>query len=278
MLTTFRNKVAFVTGGASGIGLGIARALASEGMKLAIADIDPATLEGAAGQLRAEGAEVMTLTLDVSDASQWQGVPERIEASLGPVSVLCNNAGISVVEQPLDQTVLADWHRIFGVNVDGVLHGVRAFAGRIGADGGGGHIVNTSSNGGLIGIGHPGVGAYVATKFAVVGLSEVLRSELAPKNIGVSVFCPGAVRTELWRTSRRVRGLPVPDAPTARELKGSRAPDALNPEDAGRLVVEGIRANRLYIVSHLSRREALRARFAQIESSFEALEASARPG
>ena len=270
MLSTFQNKVAFITGGASGIGLGIARSLAREGMKIAIADIEPETLATAAANIRALGAEVMTLPLDVSRWENWEGVPERVEATLGPVSVLCNNAGISLVEQPAAEAVIVDWQKLFSINVHGVLYGVRAFAGRMGGPEGG-HIVNTSSSGGLTAIGHPGLSAYVASKFAVVGMSEVLQSEMAPKNVGVSVLCPGQVRSELWRTSRKVRGVPLPEEPSARELKGSRAPDAMDPDEVGSLVVQAIRADRLYIVTHASRRAPIRARQALIEEAFEAI-------
>ncbi len=258
MVGTFQGQVAFITGGASGIGLGMARAFAQQGMKVAIADIDATTLAAAAAQIRQLGAEVMTLQLDVRQWENWQGVPEQVEATLGPVRVLCNNAGTSLGVQKLEDTVIADWHRIFDVNVHGVLHGIRAFANRMG-DTGGGHIVNTSSAGGLCGVGHlgpPGRGAYVATKFAVVGLSEVLRSELAPKNIGVSVLCPGPVSSLLLRMAAEERGVPLP-------------PDTMDPDDIGHHVVHAIRANRLYIVTHASRRAVVAARHALIEASFD---------
>lgn len=270
MIDNFQDRVAFVTGGASGIGLGLARSFARAGMKVAIADLDPAALAVAAAEIEALGARVMTLVLDVSQWQNWEGVPEQVEAALGPVSVLCNNAGISLVEQPAADAVIEDWHKIFAINVDGVMHGVRAFAARMGGERGG-HIVNTSSAGGLNGMGHPGLNAYVATKFAVVGFSEVLRDELAPRNIGVSVLCPGPVRSELWRTSRRVRGVAVPEAPSAREMKGSRAPDALHPDTVGERVIDAIRADRLYVVTHASRRAPVRARHALIEAGFDAL-------
>lgn len=261
MFEMFQGQVAFITGGASGIGLGMARVFAQEGMKLAIADIDPGALADAAAQIRALGAEVLALQLDVRTWDNWQGIAEQVEARLGPVRVLCNNAGTSLGVQRLEDTVIADWNRIFDVNVHGVLHGIRTFANRMG-DNGGGHIVNTSSAGGLCGTGHmgpPGRGAYVATKFAVVGLSEVLRSELAPRNIGVSVLCPGPVSSLLLRKAAAERGVPLP-------------PDTMEPDDIGRQVVHAIRDNRLYIVTHASRRTPVAARHAQIEAAFDALE------
>ena len=196
----FDGKVAFVTGAASGIGLGIGYALAEAGMKVMLADIEQVALEKAAREVRATNATVETVVCDVSDPRSMVAAADATIAAFGKVHVLCNNAGVSsggLVEE-LDD---GDWNWVIGVNFLGVLHGCRAFLPHIKRHGEGGHIVNTSSMAGLLG-GMAGWGPYNSTKFAVVGLTEVLRQEGRQGGFGASVLCPGGVNTNIYEAPR----------------------------------------------------------------------------
>jgi NAD(P)-dependent dehydrogenase (short-subunit alcohol dehydrogenase family) len=196
-------KVAFVTGSAGGIGLGIARACAEAGMKIVLSDIDGVALEQSAAELAKEtGAEVMAVPLDVTDRDDWARAAREVPEALGPVQLLVNNAGVSTLGMRFDEVGPELWDRVISINLTGVYNGVHYFL-----DGmrvaGGGHIVNTSSMGGLMGF--PTLSPYSASKFAVVGLSEALSGELAESGIGVSVLCPGGVRSRPWRRSGATR-------------------------------------------------------------------------
>jgi NAD(P)-dependent dehydrogenase (short-subunit alcohol dehydrogenase family) len=250
-------KVAFITGSAGGIGLGIARACAEAGMKIALADIDEAMLEHAASELSEAGAEVMKVPLDVTDRDGWARAAHEVPAALGPVKLLVNNAGVSTLGLGIDEIEPELWDRVVAINLTGIYNGTHYFLPGMRA-GGGGHIVNSSSAAGLGGV--PKAAPYSATKFAIMGLSESLRAELAESGIGVSVLCPGSVRTRLWRTSRAVRGLPDIDVPPPELLAGGSAdPNGMDPDEVGRRVMDAVRANEPYIMTH----PALRAFAAQ---------------
>ncbi len=192
-------KAAFVTGGASGIGLGMVRALASAGMRVAVADIEEEALERARVSLASTGANVFALRLDVTDRAAMAEAAERTEQAFGKVHVLCNNAGVFVSGSTVRMRY-ADWDWVLGVNVRGVVNGVQAFLPRIASHGEGGHIVNTASMAGLWS-GRGGL-VYNTSKFAVVGLSEAMRADLEDRNIGVSVLCPGVVDTNIFESGR----------------------------------------------------------------------------
>jgi NAD(P)-dependent dehydrogenase (short-subunit alcohol dehydrogenase family) len=266
MIGDLDGKTAFVTGAASGIGLGMARAFAAAGMKVAMADRDAGALNGAATDLAATGAEVLALPLDVTDRAAWAKAAEATEARLGPVRLLCNNAGVSALGLMIETIEPDVWDKVVDINLGGVFNGLHTFIGRMRAAGGG-HIVNTASLAGLSAA--TGLGAYVASKFAVVGLSETLRTELAPANIGVSVLCPGAVRTQLWRTSRRIRGLPDIDTPPPEALIASGSPDGLDPDAVGRQVLEAVRANEFYVLTHGTTKAVVARRHDEIMTAFE---------
>jgi len=172
MINDFKDKVAFVTGAAGGIGLGMARAFAEAGMKVAITDIDVKTLHEAAADLRKSGAKILALPLDVTDLVSWKASAKTVEAALGPVQVLCNNAGVSTLGMKFDEISPEVWNKVISINLTGVYNGMRCFLEGMRAAGGG-HIVNTSSMGGMLGV--PNLSPYVATKFAVVGLGDVRR-------------------------------------------------------------------------------------------------------
>ena len=264
----FDGKVAFVTGAASGIGLGISRALAGAGMKVMLADIEKAALEKAAETLRADGATVATVVCDVADARSMVAAADATVAAFGKVHVLCNNAGVStggLVEECDD----GDWDWVIGVNFLGVLNGCRAFLPHIKRHREGGHVVNTSSMAGLLG-GMAGWGPYNSTKFAVVGLTEVLRQEGREGGYGASVLCPGGVNTNIYEAPRnrserygpqksKVAFMDNPD-----ELKSG-----LDPRVVGRLVLEAIRENRLYVFTDPRFRKLVEKRYERILVDFE---------
>jgi NAD(P)-dependent dehydrogenase (short-subunit alcohol dehydrogenase family) len=273
-------KTAFITGGASGIGLGMARAFLAAGLRVAIADISQPALAAAQAALPGLG---QALKLDVTQAPEWERALDAAEAALGPVHILCNNAGvaqgrfadgrgIAVAEMPE-----ALWRMVLEINATGTFLGARAMVPRMLARGQGGHIVNTASTGGLMAPG--GIAAYCASKFAVVGLSESLRAELAPAGIGVSVLCPGGVRSNLFASSADVRA-GVPGAAEGMATEGSEAlrieqAQRMDPVNVGRMVLRAIAGNALYIIPHPEYRGHIEERHAALLAAFGE---SAQPG
>lgn len=238
---------AFISGGARGIGLGIARAFARAGVKLAIADLDPDSLEAANSEL-ARLTAVETFNLDVRDREAYARVADEVEARLGPVSILCNNAGVAGPTRPSYEF----WDWMLGINLNGVINGIQTFLPRMIERGAVGHIVNTASAAGLVG-GSSGV-MYDTSKFAVVGLSESLRVELEPQRIGVSVLCPGPVRTNIVSNSRMTRPAPrnAEEANTweaITERGTAYLATGVAPDQVGEMVLAGVKANRPYIIT-----------------------------
>ena len=267
-------KVAFVTGSAGGIGLGIARACAEAGMKIVLSDIDGPALEESAAELAKDtGAEVIAVPLDVTDRDGWARAAREVPAALGPVQLLVNNAGVSTLGLRFDEVGPELWDRVININLTGVYNGVHYFLDGM-RTAGGGHIVNTSSMGGLMGV--PALAPYSASKFAVVGLSEVLSADLAEWGIGVSVLCPGGVRSRLWRTSRAVRGLPDTDIPPSDASGQSAGPDGMDPYEVGRRVLDAVSADELYIITHPEFRQYVTQRHERMMHGFDRAEAFAR--
>ena len=235
----------FITGGARGIGLGIARAFARAGAKLALADIDQASLTTAKSEL-SKLAPVETFLLDVRDRSAFAGVADETEARLGPVSILCNNAGVGG-EPQVSRLTYEHWDWIMGINLNGVINGIQTFLPRMIRRGGDAHIVNTASGGGLAATASGLL--YTTSKFAVVGLSEFLRLVLEPSEIGVSVLCPGPVNTKIISNSRATR---PGESWTAEESMAWETITAIqaagaHPNDVGEMVLSAVKANRFYI-------------------------------
>jgi len=253
-----KGKVALVTGGASGIGLGIARALANAGMKVVIADLRQDHLDNALTCLPDRKA-VHGIQVDVCDRAAMAHAANETERVFGKVHVLVNNAGIGI-GGPLKLATYDDWDWIMAVNVGGVINGIQTFLPRILAHGEGGHIVSTASMAAMLPC--PGAGLYITTKFAVVGLSESLRSELGPDNIGVSVLCPGPTQSNIADCGKN---RPAQYANTGyAEIDKERGRfdtsifmDALK---VGKRVLEGIQSNELYIFTHPEFRDGIRAR------------------
>jgi short-subunit dehydrogenase len=264
-LEELNGKTALVTGSAGGIGYGIARACAEAGMKVVLTDIDTPLLEQSASELRELGAEVLALRLDVIDRSDWARAAREVPAAMGPVQLLVNNAGVSTNGMRFDETDPWVWDRVIAVNLTSVYNGVRFFLDGM-RSAGGGHIVNTSSLAGLVTA--PELGTYVATKFAIVGLSEVLRAELEEYGIGVSVLCPGGVRSRLWRSSVLLRRLPDTETPPD-DTSGQSARAAMQPHEVGRRVLDAVVANELYIITHPEFRESIVARHERLLHAFD---------
>jgi len=250
-MTDIAGRAAFITGGANGIGLGIARALVRAGAKLALVDLDAAALERAQAEL-SPVVPVFTAVLDVRDRAAYARIADAAEAALGPVSLLVNNAGVAG-GAPADRLTYELWDWGMGINLGGVINGVQTFLARIVGRGAGGHIVNTASGAGLIARG--GNALYTTAKFAVVGLSETLRLELAPLGIGVTVLCPGPVATDIIARTRAMQPKVTKsmsagqrsEAFAKHEVMKNRLANGVQPDAVGEMVLAAMRDNRLYV-------------------------------
>jgi NAD(P)-dependent dehydrogenase (short-subunit alcohol dehydrogenase family) len=287
-MNNVEGKVAFITGGDSGIGLGIARALLNAGMKVVITYCTKGHLDEAMKTLQSAGKRLHAISLDVTDRAAVAAAAEETVHVFGKVHVLINNAGVAPTV-PLSNATFDDFDWCMGVNVNGVFNGIHAFLPHIRAHDEGGQIVATSSMvGGLI-VG-PFWGVYSTSKFAVVGMMEALRSELAHTNIGVSVFCPSAVNSNIGCSNRnRPATLAETGAPGPEQLVlmeefrkavhvimesnvGSQL--MLDPVEAGECVLWGIRNNDLYILSHPEYEQAIRDRSEALLASIPNTEAA----
>jgi NAD(P)-dependent dehydrogenase (short-subunit alcohol dehydrogenase family) len=268
-LPDLNGKVAIVTGGASGIGKGIATQLVAEGAHVVIADIQPDALAATAAELGAIGIQT-----DVSDPASVDALARAVLDQYGTVHVVCNNAGIGPLAPVADLT-LDDWRWMLGVNLWGVIHGIHTFLPILKHNREGGHIVNTASMAGLVA--GPRLGAYAAAKYGVVGLTEVLAAELAADNsrVGVSVLCPGTVHTNIGHSSRN-RPADLPDAGFKDidiELEDNPRHRWIYPVEAGAVVVRAIKHGDLYALTHpdwypmvAERHEAIAAAFQEQEA------------
>lgn len=247
------DKLAFITGGGSGVALGQAKVFSAAGMKVVIADIRSDHLEEAMEYFRAQkGARVHAIRLDVTDRAAFAAAADEAERTFGPVQLLCNTAGVSQFG-PMQSATYEDWDWQLGVNLGGVINGIQTFVPRMLAHGLGAHIVNTASMSAFLSL--PGTGIYSTTKFAVRGLSECLRMDLEPHGIGVSVLCPGAVNTNiheavLTRPAHLAHtGYYGADPVVMAGLKAVIEP-GLDPVELGHKVLEGVLRNDLYIIPY----------------------------
>lgn len=269
-----KGKNAYISGAASGIGFGIASALAQAGARIAMVDIRAEALAEARARLHNLGDQIETFVSDVSDAAVLAATAAEIDKKFGPLHIVCNNAGVSMLGVPLDEISQSDWDWVIDVNIKGVINGIRTFVPRMKAHGQGGHIVNTASIAGLQVNPNFRTGAYAMTKYAVVALSEALEQELDGTGIGVSVLCPAAVDTGIVRSARsrpaRFGGPFVRDADHFFEefLK-----DGLRPEQVGNRVVQAIQDGEFYVLTHSSPREWVERRFRRIMEAFDRAEA-----
>ena len=263
----FAGKVAVVTGAASGIGLGLSRTFVRAGMSVAMCDIRKDRLEEAMISVRPLGqGRVVAVPTDVSDANSVERAAAAIEHELGKIHVVCNNAGVVLRGARMEAIEDKAWDWVLGVNLYGIIHGIRSFVPRIRSHGEGGHIVNTASMAGLH-VGNRQTGAYAASKHAVVALSEALAQDLAQTNIGVSVLTPAAVATEIYTSSAAHRGNLggpnlYPDTPP--EIAAG-----LHPDQIGRRVLDGIRADQFYLITHPETRSWVQDRHARLMAAYD---------
>jgi NAD(P)-dependent dehydrogenase (short-subunit alcohol dehydrogenase family) len=268
-MTTIAGRTAIVTGGASGIGLGIARQLVRAGAQVAIADIRAEAVEEARRCLAGNGPRVIGIVTDVSDRTSVEAAADRAEHDLGPLSIAVNNAGVAMHGMPLEQMSSADWDWVIGVNVYGVIHGIQCFVPRIRRNGVGGHVVNTASVAGFQV--RPGwnSGAYATTKYAVVALSEALAIELDGSGIGVSVLCPAAVSTGLHRSGRsRPDRLGGATERPHQDFVGDMIKHGMAPDMVGARVVEAIERDELFVFTHTPPRAWIEERHGRIMQAF----------
>jgi len=276
-MKTVSGATAFITGGGGGIGLGIARALAAEGAKVAVCDIRADHLEAAAEIAAQEGWQnrFLALPLDVTDRPAFTAALDETEAKLGPLRILVNNAGVGIAG-PVDEATHADWDWGVGVNLMGVANGLVAGLPRIKAHGLGGHVVNMASEGAVMSA-RLTRGIYAPTKAAVISLTEHLRLELEAKqaNIGATVVCPGPVRTNIAETESlrpaqyRVESPFRESAGTNGALPANPSGGAfwLDPLDVGRMTLHAILTDKLYVITHPAFIESVKARHAAIEAA-----------
>ena len=259
-----KGKVACVTGGASGIGLGIAKALVGAGANVAIADLRSDHLDEALGEFAGRGLRerVHGIRLDVSDRAAMARAAEEVERRFGKIHVLVNNAGVGI-EGPLRGATYDDWDFGLGVNLGGVVNGIQTFVPRIRAHGEGGHVVNTASLAGLVWM--PSfMTIYTTSKAAVIALSECIRDDLAPDRIGVSVLCPGPVKSNIHQAGqnrpekfRGSSGFGDAEAQLARRIV---SPLWMDPETVGAKVLRAIQNDEFYVITHGEWREAFMQR------------------
>lgn len=272
-------KTAFITGGASGIGFGIARVLIANGARVVLADMRQDHLDEASQWFaeRQQARNVRAARLDVTDRAAYAAVADAVEAEFGPVDILVSNAGVGV-EGPIDKASYADWDFGLGVNLGGVVNGFQTFAPRMIARGNGGHIVNTASLAGMVSM--PGQMAIYATgKAAVIALSESIREGLAPHGIGVSVLCPGPIKSNIHQAAmnrpeqfREGSGFAEAEAKLGRRQVSDMW---MEPDEVGRMVLDAIAGNKLYIITHGEWREAIQARH---DAILEAMPTRVNPG
>ena len=255
----FANRVAVITGAASGIGRALAGRFAAAGMRLVLADVEESALRVAAKTLETTGAVVMPVVVDVSDAQAVEQLADEAYARFGAVHLLCNNAGVAGGGAPVWEQSLAAWEWVLKVNLWGVIHGVHAFVPRMLAGGDEGHIVNTASAAGLRT--GPFLAPYHASKHAVVALSESLNFDLllARANLSASVLCPAFVKTQLPDSTRNQP--PTVDAGRYPDAMRDKVTAGMLPEAIAERVFDAVRDNQFWILTHHDFDQMIRARF-----------------
>lgn len=266
----FKDRVAVVTGGASGIGRAMAERFGAEGMKVVLADVEEQALVQAEAEFREKDIDVLGVLTDVSKPEELEKLAQQTLNAFGAVHIVCNNAGVAGAFGPAWEASLQDWNWIVGVNLWGVIHGVRTFLPIMLEQGEEGHVVNTASLAGLM----PGRGIYGVTKQAVVALSESLFNDLKlmDAKVGVSVLCPGWVDTRLADAERnRPAALanaasrpPDPKGDAAGEMVRNFLKTGKSPAEIADQVFEAIRDDRLYIITHPDMDYIIKERFDHI--------------
>ena len=263
-------KTAFITGGASGLGLAMAHAFGEAGMNVMLADIEEAPLQKAVAELEERQIRVGSVLCDVAIRQALEEAAAKTIETFGKVHVVCNNAGVGA-GGPIDQVTHTDWDWVVAVNLMGVVYGMETFLPLIRSHGEGGCFVNTASMAGHIS--PPGMEPYSATKFAVVAMSEGWAGQLASENINVAVLCPGFVKTKINQSGRARQA--QYGGPTVSEIVANSAVEnGIDPARVGQRVLEAVRAKERYIFTHPDMRAFVQARFAGIMSAFDVADAS----
>lgn len=269
----FSGKTVFITGAASGIGFALARAFGREGARIVVADIEWDAARYAVERLSSEQIKSVAVRCDVGERVALERAALETIAAFGKVHVVCNNAGVAV-GGPLDAVGARDWDWIIDVNLKSVIYGVETFYPLMRSHGEGGYFINTASMAGLIS--PPGLEPYAATKFAVVALSEGWAQQLSPQGIGMSVLCPGFVRTRIHE-SGRVRqeryggqGEVNPGVGATQQEAAENVLHGIDPDIVGARVIEALKADEFYIFTHPMMREFVEARFQNMRAAFDA--------
>ena len=255
-------QVAYITGGASGIGFGMATAFAKAGMKIALADIEQGAVDAAAEKLRADGHDARPFVVDVTDRQALADSRDAALDAFGQINLVANNAGVNRAGH-ITELSWDDWDWVMGVNLDGVVNGAMTFVPELMRHGAEGHMINTASVGGLVGM--PGLTIYNTAKFGVVGLSEALRADLAESGVSISVLCPGLVRTNLNSSERNRPGF---------EDKDVQAPEndalqqGMDPMVLGDYVLDEIRSGAFFICPHPEFKGVISDRNDALEAAF----------
>ena len=259
-MQNLQGKTAFVTGGASGIGLGIAKALLGAGMNVVVADIRDDHLEAARAELGTP-ERVLGLNLDITNRAHYARAADAAEARFGKIHLLCNNAGVAVVG-PTELATFADWDWVMGVNLGGTINGIVTILPRILRHGDGGHIVNTASMSGLVP--HPGATIYGTSKGAAVHMMECMRAELEPRGVICSAFCPGAVQSNIAEAGKtrpaQLAETGYAEADRRRQQGGNFFHLYRTKEEIGQRVLQGILNDELYILTHSEFRQGVEER------------------
>ena len=270
-----RGKVAVISGGAEGIGFSIAQAVARQGMKVVLGDVNAEQLENARQKLVKQGAEVLTVVMDVTKIDDWQNLAKQAISTFDKVHMLVNNAGVAGVAGAIEQTDQQDWRWVLDVNLMGVIYGTETMVPLMKLHGEGGWLINVASMAGMAGV--PFAGAYTATKVAVVGMSESWFEELKPHNILVSVLCPAFVKTRINLADRNKQDKyktevsesePTGMSAVIAEHMQAVIDKGLAPEIVGERVVEAIKAEELYIFTHPNYRKVVQQRYKAIDDAF----------
>jgi NAD(P)-dependent dehydrogenase (short-subunit alcohol dehydrogenase family) len=266
MLTDLEGGVAVITGGGSGIGAALARACAASAMKVVVVDVNEDRAESIAESISSSASAVLPLAVDVANAASVEDLAAKVDDAFGAPDLLCNIAGVSPLGLLWDFAP-ADWEWLIGVNILGVANCIRSFVPRMIARGQGGHIVNTASGAALLPVVR--LGAYSATKHAVLGMSDALRMDLVPYGIGVSVLCPGGVNTNISQTLTRLSS-DHPQADLNADLQAFMVGNdeatntVIEPERVAELVLRGVREDRPYIITAPGAKPHVARRFEQI--------------
>jgi NAD(P)-dependent dehydrogenase (short-subunit alcohol dehydrogenase family) len=265
-MNDLNGKVAVVTGGGSGIGRGIALAMADAGMHVVVADIDLKAAESVASEVAERNVRSLAHEVDVTQRDEVERLAERAYGEFEFVHLLCNNAGVTTFGMMGPDVRDEDWRWVLSVNLGGVINGIQAFLPRMQAQAGEKHVVNTASIAGV----HPSpiIAPYVASKYAVVGISETLRMEGGGAKISCSVLCPGNVKTDIvysQRNRQEAFGEPVEINPMIEKT----IEDGLDPLWVGRMVRQAVVDDELYIFTHPDTREPVEARFGAIRAGFD---------